>query len=182
MSTRCNIIIISGQSKVFMYRHSDGYLGETGADLVTKLEAAWGTEGAHYTPEGAADRFLRSLFAEYYEQQSYEKTPKRVYELTTETHGDIEHCYTIEFKDRFNTGALSIRHAARPDRWHKDNLETDDWAWHGKRHTIDSLRDAVNQDRKEMNSRIAELRKNNGAYKDCADYPMLQAPQQQIAA
>jgi len=182
MSTRCNIIIKSGESKVFMYRHCDGYLAETGADIVRKLESAWGTDGAHYTPAGAADRFLRSLFSEYYDQQSYEKTPRRVYELTTGLHGDIEHSYTIDFKNGFSTGSVSIRHAARPDTWHKENMETDDWAWKGKRHTIDSLRDAVNQARKESNDRLARLRKDNGAYKDCEDYPMLQAPATQAIA
>lgn len=169
MSTRTNIVIINGQSRVYMYRHSDGYLAECGADLLLKLEAAWGTPDAHYSVEGTADRFLRSLFAEYYEQQSYEKTPKKVYELTTELHGDIEHVYYIEFKDSF------IRHAQRPSNWHSDSVETEDWAAqpHAKRHSVESFRAAVNADRAGINSRIAELRPTSKCYADCEDYAMV---------
>ena len=172
MSTRCNIVIKSGQSTVYMYRHCDGYLAETGADLLAKIEAA----------NGVADKFLRSLFSEYYEQQSYEKQPRRVYELTTELHGDIEHCYTIEFKDDFVTGKVSIRHAERPKSWGDDNLETGDWAWMGKRHTTDSLRDAVNTERKASNARLAKLAQENPHYKQYEPYPMLEAPEVALAA
>lgn len=175
MSTRTNIVIINGASRVYIYRHSDGYLGECGADLLLKLEAAWGTPEAHHSPEGTADRFLRALMAEYYEQQSYEKAPKSVYELTTELHGDIEHVYYVEFKDSFNTGPFSIRHAARPRFWARDDLETEDWAaqHQAKRHSIESFRAAINKDRADMNARIATLRKESSVYADCTDYAMV---------
>lgn len=174
MSTRTNIVIINGQSRVYMYRHSDGYLGECGADLILKLEAAWGTPKAHHSPEGTADRFLRALFAEYYEQQSYEISPRKVYELTTEMHGDIEHVYYVEFKapqtDDKAEPCFFIRHAKRPTDWSIEDWELQHQT---KRYSVESFRAAVNKDRAEMNARIAELRKESTVYANCTDYAMV---------
>lgn len=89
MSTRTNIVIRSGESRVVLYRHWDGYLAETGRDLHNKLVSAGGTYGSD-------DRFLRALLAEMNEATSYrEATP--VYELTDCLHGDIEYLYVVEF-------------------------------------------------------------------------------------
>ena len=175
MSTRTNIIVKCGDSTIYLYRHHDGYLSETGADLYEKIRASVGDAEARLTPEGAADRFVRAVFAHFYEKQSYEKEPKRVYELTTELHGDIEHCYIVDFTSRFNTGPVSVRHAARPDGWHDTGLEVDDWAFTGKRHSLDSFREAINQDRRESNERITKLRASSKCYADMQDYPMLEA-------
>lgn len=177
MSTRTNIVIKHGDSTIYIYRHHDGYLAETGADLLTKLAAVVGTPECHMSVEGMADKFVRSIFAEYYEQQSYETTPKAVYELTTELHGDIEHAYYIEFGEHFNTGPVSIRHAARPDNWHSEDVEVEDWARIAKRYSVDSFRAAVNKDREACNARIRELKAKNpgSAYANCGEYEMLVA-------
>jgi hypothetical protein len=37
MSTRTNILIKSGDTKVWLYRHHDGYLSETGYNLASVL-------------------------------------------------------------------------------------------------------------------------------------------------
>ena len=71
MSTRCNIKLKLGKSVVWIYRHSDGYLSGAGADIAEKLLAAWGPKDAHRSPEGAADKFLRAIFAEQYEATGY---------------------------------------------------------------------------------------------------------------
>lgn len=178
MSTRTNIVVTIGESRVYLYRHHDGYLAETGADLVVKLQAAIGTADAHRSPEGAADAFLAAIFAEKYEQQSYEKAPRRVYELTSDLHGDIEHAYFIDFTPRFNTGCVSIRHAARPKCWSEENLEVEDWTANAKRHSLDSFRVAVNKDREETNARIRKLKADNAGnkiYADMGEYPAIQA-------
>lgn len=173
MSTRTNIIILAGDSRIYLYRHCDGYLAETGADLYEKARDAAGTPERHPSPTGAADKFLRALLAERYEQQSYEKEPRTVYELTSGLHGDIEHCYTIDFQARFNTGELSIRHATRPDDWHAIGAESVDWASAGRRYSLEEFAQAVNADRRACNKRLAELRASSKFYADSEDYPMI---------
>ena len=37
MSTRCNILIKSGSTNIWLYRHCDGYLSETGYNLASTL-------------------------------------------------------------------------------------------------------------------------------------------------
>lgn len=39
MSTRANITIEYGESRVILYRHCDGYPSETGADILAAMEA-----------------------------------------------------------------------------------------------------------------------------------------------
>lgn len=89
MSTRANIVVVHGETVVFLYRHCDGYPSECGADLGEKLLLCDRSAGA----------FLRSMLVEQYEQQSYERSARPVYELTTELHGDIEWLYVFDFKD-----------------------------------------------------------------------------------
>lgn len=96
MSTRCNIQLIRGQSIVWLYRHHDGYLHGTGADIAEKVAAAWGAETAHRDAQGAADHFLRAIFAEQYEATSH-CGPRPIYELTNDVHGDIEYIYQVCF-------------------------------------------------------------------------------------
>ena len=38
MGTRCNIRITYGNTNVYIYRHWDGYLSETGKDVYEKLQ------------------------------------------------------------------------------------------------------------------------------------------------
>lgn len=85
MSTRSNIVIENGKSKIYLYRHHDGYLAETGADLYRKLVAARFNAG----------EFLQSLIDDRYDGYG---SPKPVYELTSEIHGDIEFLYRVVFK------------------------------------------------------------------------------------
>ena len=174
MSTRCNIIVKSGKSTVYLYRHSDGYPAETGADLLAKVQTAYGPPDAHRSIEGAADHFVRAIFAEHYEQQSYETSPKAVYELTTDLHGDIEHCYQVEFAEMFAAGPVSIRHAARPANWHESGHEVEDWA-RGRRYSLQQFAELVNAERRDMNARLAKLRTTSKHYADATDYPMVTA-------
>jgi hypothetical protein len=90
MSTRSNIIIKSGKTAIYMYRHSDGYPACNGIDLADALATA-----------KTASAFVQNLLDRRYDKQSYETEPKRIYELTTDVHGDIEWCYKIEFSGDF---------------------------------------------------------------------------------
>lgn len=173
MSTRTNLVITCGRSTIYIYRHCDGYPAETGADILAKLREAIGPADAHRSPNGAANYFTRAIFLEHYDQQSYEKVPRPMYELTTELHGDIEHAYFIEFRDRFNTGPVSIRHAARPQNWHKEDAEVDDWTTAGRRYSFESFAELVNADRKASNARIRELKASSRSYTDCEEYPLV---------
>lgn len=89
MSTRANVVVVHGETVVFLYRHWDGYPSDCGADLGAKLLAC----------DRSAGEFLRSILVDKREQDSYGGSPGSVYELTTEIHGDIEWLYVFDFKD-----------------------------------------------------------------------------------
>tara|TARA_Y100000401_G_scaffold65333_1_gene52062 strand:+ start:832 stop:1371 length:540 start_codon:yes stop_codon:yes gene_type:complete len=74
MGTRCNIRIKAGDTKLWIYRHWDGYPAETGVDLARKLVNV-----------KTADEFIAKLLKD------------DAYEVTTEQHGDIEYLYKINF-------------------------------------------------------------------------------------
>ncbi len=85
MSTRCNIKIKSGSTNIWLYRHCDGYLAETGYNLASTLAHCKGFKS-----------FLDSLLNQKYEATLY-RPAQPVYEFTTEEHGDIEYLYSFEF-------------------------------------------------------------------------------------
>lgn len=176
MSTRCNVVVSIGSSKIYLYRHHDGYLAEAGADLALELKAVAGVPGARWSPEGMADRFLRALMAKRYEKASYEKEPRPVWELTNDYHGDIERCYWIYFGKGGLMGGneenFSVMFSSRP----RNYPELGSWI-EASRIRFENLANfvaAVNKERVECNRRIAELRAESPkAYADCGDYPMI---------
>ena len=85
MSTRTNIRIKSGETNIWLYRHCDGYLSETGYNLASTLAHCKGFKS-----------FLNSLLNQKYEATMYREA-KPIYEFTTEEHGDIEYLYFFEF-------------------------------------------------------------------------------------
>jgi hypothetical protein len=153
MSTRCNIVVKSGKSVIHLYRHYDGYLAETGADIYTKL-------GVHKTPSA----FLRAMMAETYEKEAHEPAPRPVYDLTTDLHGDIEHVYYVTFAHRFTTGAVSVKHAERPKGWAEESLEVEDWTRNAKRYDMDAFRKIVNEDRAAINVRLEQMKVKSEPY------------------
>lgn len=177
MSTRCNIVVSIGMSKLYLYRHHDGYLAETGADLAEKLKAVAGKPGARMSPEGMADEFLKALLAEKYAKASYEKEPRSVYEVTNDFHGDIERCYWIYFGRgglmSENEENFTIMYAARP----RDYRELGRWI-EASKSTFKNLAEfvaAVNGDRESCNRRLRELKAESKFYADSSEYPMLEA-------
>jgi len=85
MSTRCNIKIKSGSTNIWLYRHCDGYLAETGYNLASTLAHCKGFKS-----------FLDNLLNQKYKATLY-RPAQPVYEFTTEEHGDIEYLYSFEF-------------------------------------------------------------------------------------
>lgn len=120
MSTRCNLMLIANVHTMWLYRHHDGYLSMTGADVLTKVSQAikaWDS-GYGYEPHiGLANAFLQDL----YEQASYEKKPRHVYELTADQHGDIEFLYRMnvcQTGEHLITVDFQARHNWRgPNQW-----------------------------------------------------------------
>ena len=85
MSTRSNILIKSGSTNIWLYRHCDGYLAETGYNLASTLAHCNGFKS-----------FLDNLLNQKYEATMY-RSQQPIYEFTTEEHGDIEYLYSFEF-------------------------------------------------------------------------------------
>ncbi len=90
MGTRCNINIKMYNTNIWLYRHHDGYLSETGNNLVCNL-----------IHSKDAQSFLENLLNEKYEVDNL-RPARKIYELTTSQHGDIEYLYTFDFSNNNN--------------------------------------------------------------------------------
>lgn len=90
MSTRCNINIKNYTTNIWLYRHHDGYLSETGYNLACNLIHS---KNAH--------NFLENLLNEKYEANET-KPAEKIYELTSSQHGDIDYLYTFDFSNNHN--------------------------------------------------------------------------------
>lgn len=159
MSTRANIVILYGSSKVYLYRHCDGYPAELGADLARNLASA-----GH-----SANKFVRSLVEARYEKASYETEAKPIYELTTEVHGDIEYLYLVKFEEDWHpTEKPQIGFAARRG-WHDgSDLKLSDV----RLGDLPTFVLAVNADIRAQNKRLGELRASQPqVYGDYGDQP-----------
>ena len=85
MSTRSNVLIKSGDTNIWIYRHMDGYLSETGYNLAVTL--------AH---SKSYQNFMSQLLSYKYDASEFRKADP-IYEMTTGQHGDIEYLYKFEF-------------------------------------------------------------------------------------
>jgi hypothetical protein len=165
MGTRCNIVIEYGASRVYLYRHWDGYLAETGADLARKLQESGAKGGESPT------QFLQSLLDERYDKQSYEDKAKRLYEITDSIHGDIEYLYRVRFATAWSTTArVSTREIGyRTCAIGSERPEDVSGVHLGP---LETFVNAVNRDIKAQNVRLAQMRKEQpGPYGDAVDTP-----------
>lgn len=103
MSTRTNIVLQFGESRVFIYRHCDGYPSCTGEHIARLL-----------TEHKRANPFLRALMAAEYEGTSYDPKPRPIYELTTGIHGDIEWLYVVKFDNEWSNPPKPVEVGCRP--------------------------------------------------------------------
>ena len=85
MSTRTNVLIECGDTKLWLYRHHDGYLSETGYNLASILANS-----------DCYDTFICSLLEQKYDA-SICRNSEKIYEFSTGQHGDIEYLYSIKF-------------------------------------------------------------------------------------
>lgn len=144
MSTRSNLHITGKETKVWIYRHCDGYPAANGSDIAKHLKQARRSFGSQSC-------FLNSLLALRYEQQPYEKKPRPIYEITDCEHGDIEWLYAIKFTGK--TVEINVR---------EYSFRQDAWVEHG---TMDAkeFRSFVAKDLVEMRKRIKAYRQRAAA-------------------
>jgi len=144
MSTRSNVLIKLGSTKIYLYRHHDGYPGGNGGDLAEKLIKN-GNDGA---------AFIEDLISEKYDDG------RAVWELTTDLHGDIEWLYVFafnKFEDLDPKVWVVERSNEREDGYWKMISEEDA----KKEIGLKGLVDMANKDRLEMNVRIADMNMKN---------------------
>lgn len=96
MSTRTNILIENNETKLWLYRHHDGYLSETGYDLMVKL-----IHNKNVTS------FVTSLLSQNYEACELHNE-KPLYEITSGQHGDIEFLYRFIFDNKKNKVKIDV--------------------------------------------------------------------------
>ena len=100
MSTRCHVRIISGKTDIWMYRHHDGYLGETGYNLACCL-----------LNNPSYNKFFKAILDQKYETTERE-FERPLYTLTTGPHGDHDYEYHFEFSP-FDSKEVSVTVLAR---------------------------------------------------------------------
>ena len=85
MSTRSNILITNNDTKIWLYRHYDGYLKEAGYNIASCL--AQSTD---------LHEFMGQLLSQKHEPSMYREA-RPIYEFTSGMHGDIEYLYKVNF-------------------------------------------------------------------------------------
>jgi hypothetical protein len=145
MATRSNLRVIGKETKVWIYRHWDGSPAGNGADLAKALKKSAKWKGAR------EDQFLNTILALRSEQQSYETEPRRIYEVTTGEHGDIEWLYILKFTAKRVTVEVRER-----------RLLEDKWVGHGIL-SEGEFRAFVTQDIRAMRKRVQALKRRHAA-------------------
>lgn len=155
MGTRCNVIVIGKGFQVVLYRHWDGYPAETGAALLSSLEARNAAE--------AADGFGAAALVRHLLSQG--EDGRKDFEITDALHGDIEHVYQIHWPDG-NGSALVIKHAAVDSE-----AQIDNWRDYARAYSLETFRAMVNRERAAVNLRIDAMRRAGAAHlKDAEEY------------
>ncbi len=150
MATRSNLVVVYGDTKLYIYRYWDGYPAENGADILKALR----------DPEvrgfNAANAFVRALLEMRDEPRAYanETVGRPVYEITNGVHGDIEWLYTINF-DRNGDYEPRVSWCSRKPG------DADGLKLGAGYQPISAFVALVNADRREANRRIAEMKASN---------------------
>jgi hypothetical protein len=106
MSTRSNILVTCGDTRIFLYRHMDGYPAENGIDIADALSQC----------SNCSD-FIQKLLDMRYRQRSYETKPSRMYEITTDWHGDIAWAYLVSYNPSNNKCTIGLSHITLQNRF-----------------------------------------------------------------
>ena len=133
MSTRSNIIIKNGRTEILLYRHSDGYLTETGQDLHDDL--------SNSDFDNVNGYFNLAKFTKKLLDQDTD------YRIDNQFGGDIEYLYTFDFETNYN----DARHYNRVKLKSIEVNQDVGFGRGGKRKfkTLSEFQDAINKARKE---------------------------------
>ena len=148
MGTRTNIKLRVEGRELYLYRHWDGYLGETGAHVLEVAKQVKRRGLGNVTVTDVANLFLKECYAADGTQPA-----RPVYELTDCIHGDIEHYYVIVVVG----GIIRINHAERKN--YDDDVDT--WTRRPKQYTLETFAALVNNDREKMNAHVRETWKQD---------------------
>ena len=97
MSTRSNILITNNDTRIWLYRHYDGYLKEAGYNIASCLAQS-----------SDLHEFMAQLLSQKHEPSMYREA-RPIYEFTSGIHGDIEYLYTINFYGTRSEGSVRFR-------------------------------------------------------------------------
>ena len=133
MSTRSNIIIKNGRTEILLYRHSDGYLTETGQDLHDDL--------SNSDFDNVNGYFNLAKFTKKLLDQDTD------YRIDNQFGGDIEYLYTFEFEDGYEHGDHYNRVKLKSIEVNQDHA----YGRGGKNKykSLSEFQDAINKARKE---------------------------------
>lgn len=158
MGTRCNVRITYGDNNIWIYRHWDGYLSQTGKDVYDKLQQC--TVEKHSLGEKANAQkvnivnFINCFLID------------NNYELTTSQHGDIEFLYHIKFSQDGLVEAIKLKQRPKGASY-KDDLSCEyfyPWA-EGQTSFYNPFEftfyEVVEKDIEATENRIKQLRKEN---------------------
>ena len=148
MGTRCNVLLTYGSTKIWLYRHWDGYVSMTGADLANKLRDALTNINAPTDALYTFQRFAHSLMNQKRGGDGRDKDQPQ-YELTNGEHGDIEHLYAIAF----SSSGARVTHTRIP--FDAERVS--------HRMTPSQFVVYVNREIDATNKRISELNGSNGS-------------------
>ena len=99
MSTRANIVMTDGETKLWAYRHSDGYPRCAGESLIEFCKG-YKTGKMRGNPIQSMGHLILHGHNEYKSagllESDYMKWKIGAYEITDGEHGDIEYLYTID--------------------------------------------------------------------------------------
>jgi len=101
MSTRSNILITNNDTRIWLYRHYDGYLKEAGYNIASCLAQSLDLH-----------KFMEQLLSQKHEPTMYREA-RPIYEFTSGMHGDIEYLYTINFYGTRREGSVRFRFQER---------------------------------------------------------------------
>lgn len=148
MGTRTNILVKVDRQEQKLYRHWDGYLAETGADVATIAARvnAWA-----WSPRFSVKNVLNSFMAICDEATDFRAAHPK-FELADELQGDIEHYYRLTVHD----GKATVYYAARPNDFEPVNGGDVRWIAKGTEYTVYDFVDLVNADRQRINQWIGE--------------------------
>ncbi len=107
MATRCNIFLRYGNSRIWLYRHWDGYPASVGPDIHAAVRAA--TKESFHAGQDVLERLMALR----------DEDGRAQYRLTSGQHGDIDWLYGIDLNPHTMTPprllCAAVRHPVWPD-------------------------------------------------------------------